>query len=104
MVFDINKTMDEMFTAMSGKISDKSPEVQNCIKKALNDEKEALINISKARIKNEITDEDVQSHLDDEKIALEGALLACNVKAKEMAQSAAGASMNVLKSAIAAVL
>ena len=57
-----------------------------------------------ARKNNEIGDEDVKSQLDDEKVALEVALLACKVKAKAMIQNAVNAAIKVLKAAIDVIL
>lgn len=100
MSFDIEGTIGDMATAISGVVSDEWSGVEACVKKALNDEKEALENIAKARIDNEIDDEDLKSHLEDEKVVLEAALLACKVKAKILVQNAANSAMDVLKEAI----
>lgn len=100
MSFDIEGTIGDMAAAISGIISDEWSGVGTCVKKALDDEKEALANIAKARIDNEIDDEDLKSHLEDEIVVLEAALLACNVKAKIMIQNAANSAMDVLKEAI----
>ncbi|VAW94900.1 hypothetical protein MNBD_GAMMA22-1674 [hydrothermal vent metagenome] len=96
MEFDIEKSLKDMNAAASGVILDKSPQVQDCIKKALEEEKQALLNIAKARLSNQINDDDVNSQLEDEKIALEAAMLACQVKSKELAQSGANAAINSL--------
>jgi hypothetical protein len=100
MAFNIDKTMGDMFDAMSGSISEKSPEIEACLKQALEVQKDALAKISLARIVNEINDDEVTSQLEDEKVALEVALLACSVKSKGIAQDATDASINVFKSAI----
>lgn len=104
MSFDIEKTLGDMTAAISGVISSEWPNVQACISKAMDDEKVAFADIAKARLDNEIDDEDMQSQLEDEKVALEAALLACQVKAKAMAQKAANAAVDVLKAAIKAAL
>ena len=104
MAFDIDQTISDMASAISGVITDEWPAVKECVEKALDDEKEALLDIAQARINNEITDDDVKSNLEDEKVVLEAALLACQVKAKVMAQNAVNAAINVLKTAIKAAL
>ena len=104
MSFDIEGTIGDMTSAISAVISDEWPGVEGCVKKALDDEKDALADIAKARIDGEIDDEDLISQIEDEKVALEAAMLACNVKAKIMAQNAANSAMDVLKEAIKVVL
>ena len=74
MSFNLENTITDMTSAISGIVSNEWPGIKDCIKKAL----------------------------DDEKIALEAALLACKVKAKVMAQNAANAAIDVLKEAIKA--
>lgn len=100
MSFDIEGTIGDMVAAISGVISDEWSGVEACVKQALNDEKGALENIAKARIDNEINDDDLKSHLEDEIVVLEAALLACKVKAKILVQNAANSAMDVLKEAI----
>ena len=100
MSFDIEKIIGDMISAVSSVTSDEWPGVEECVKKAFNEEKDALADIAKARLKKEIDDEDMKSHLEDEKVALEAALLACQVKAKLMAQNAANAAVDVFKDAI----
>ena len=93
-------TIGDMTAAISGIISDEWSGVEGCVKKALADEKDALADIAKARIDGEIDDEDLKSHLEDEKVVLEAALLACKVRAKIMVQNAANSAIDVLKEAI----
>lgn len=104
MSFNIENTIKDMASAISGIISGDWPDIKDCVEKALDDEKEALSDIAEARLNDDIDDEDMKSHLDDEKIALEAALLACKVKAKVMAQNAANAAIDVLKQAIKAAI
>lgn len=104
MAFDIDETINGMMSAVSGVISDEWPGVKDCVKNAFEDEKDALSDIAEARINNEINDDDVESNLEDEKVALEAALLVCQVKGKVMAQNAANAAINVLKEAIEVAL
>ena len=100
MSFNIENTIKDMTSAISGVISGEWPGIKDCVEKAIDNEKEALSDIAEARLNGDIDDEDMKSHLDDEKIALEAALLACKVKAKVMAQKAANAAIEVLKEAI----
>jgi hypothetical protein len=104
MSFDIEGTIEDMVSAVSGVISGEWPEVKDCVKQALEDEKEALEEIAKARINGEIDDEDMKSQLEDEKVALEAALLACQVKAKAAAQKAVNAAVDVFRNAVSAAI
>lgn len=104
MSFDINQTAQDMLKAASAILSDDWPAIESCVKKALQEQKDALADIANARIKNEINDEDVQSQLDDEKLALQAAMLACQVQAKVAVQKAANAAIDVLGQAIKAAL
>lgn len=104
MSFDIDSTVDGMLAAVSGVISGEWQGVKACVEKAFADEKDALADIADARVTGDIDDEDMKSQLEDEKIVLEAALLACRVKAKVMAQNAANAAIDSLKAAIQAAL
>ena len=104
MSFDIDGAVNDMLSAASGVISGEWPGVKDCVKKALDDEKAALADIANARKTGDIDDDDLKSQLEDEKVALEAALLVCKVKTKVMAQNAANAAINSLKAAIDAVI
>ena len=104
MSFDIDSAVNDMLSAASGVISGEWPGVKDCVKKALDDEKVALTDIANARKAGDIDDDDLKSQLEDEKVALEAALLVCKVKTKVMAQNAANAAINSLKAAIDAVI
>ena len=104
MEFDIDKTLGDMLDAISGVITEDWPKVKSCVNRALQDEKDALEAMAKARLDGEIDDEDMKSQLADEKEALKAALLVCKIKAKAMAQKAANAAIEVLAGAIKAAL
>ncbi len=104
MSFDIDATSKDMINAISGVISGEWEGVKDCVEKAMKEEKEALSDIAKARLDEDINDEEMKSQLEDEKVALEAALLVCKVKAKVMAQNAANAAITVLKDAINAAI
>ncbi|MGD2119530.1 MAG: hypothetical protein PVG66_14305 [Chromatiales bacterium] len=104
MSFDIDKTIGDMLSAASDVISGDWPHVKDCIEQAFKAEKDALKEIAEARIDGLIDDDDMKSQLEDEKVALEAALLACRVRAKIMAQNAINAAINVFKEAISLAL
>jgi len=96
MEIDIDKTLADMFEGMSG-ILLLSPDIQDCVKQALAKEKDVLSDIANKRKNNEITDENVESHLQDEKLVLEAALLACKVKAGVKVLDAADNAISIFK-------
>ena len=104
MDFDIKQTLDDMKNAIAGVVTDEWPKVETCIRKALDEERDALDEIAQARLANEINDDEMKSELDDEKETLQAVLLACKVKAIVMAQKAANAAIKVLTDAINAAL
>lgn len=104
MAFNIDQTIDDMLAAIAGVVTGEWPKVEACARKALKDEKDAIEQIAQARISGEINDDDMKSQLDDEKEALKAALLVCQIKAKVMAQKAANAAIDALKTAIEAAL
>jgi hypothetical protein len=104
MAFDSSQVLRDMAAAAESVISGDWPKVQDCVKQALKDQEEALQDIAEARLKKELTDDELHSQLEDEKATLEAALLACRVRAKAMAQEAANAAIQVLEKAIKAAL
>ena len=104
MAFDADKTLQGMIKAISGVLTGEWTTIKACVQSALEYEKDAISDIAQARIKNEINDEDMKRHLDNEKLALESALLACQVKAKMADQNADNDAIDVLNKAIKAAL
>ena len=104
MSFDVEATFEDMVAAVSGVLSGEWPELKDCVEKALDDEKEALETIALMRLAGDIDDEDLKSNLDDEKVVLEAALLACKVRAKVVAENAVNAAIDVLNKAIMAAI
>lgn len=104
MAFNIETTIEDMAGAISGVMAGEWGGIKDCVQQALKEEKEALADIADARVAGDINDAEMKSQLEDEKVALEAALLACRVKAKVAAQNAANAAIDVLKSAIKAAL
>lgn len=104
MAFDMKKTLDDMLGAIAGVLTGEWPKIKSCVEKALQDEKAALQEIADARLRGEITDDEMRSELDDEALALKAALLSCQVQAKAMVQEAANAAIAVLTDAIKTAL
>jgi len=104
MAFDMEKTLDDMIDAIAGVVAGEWPRIKTCVEQALRTEKEALEAIAEARLSGEIDDAELESQLEDEKDALQAALLVCQIRTKVMAQKAANAATEVLTTAIEAAL
>lgn len=104
MAFDFDQTLSNMLGAISDAVAADWSKVKSCIDQALQDEKDALEQIARARLDGEIDDKELQSQLGDEKTVLKAALLVCKIKTKAMAQKGANAAIKVLKEAIKAAL
>lgn len=104
MVFDIGEVLDGMLGAAGEVLSVEWPKVQGCAKTAFEEERDVLEAIAKARLEDEIDDDEMKSQLEDEKETLQAALLVCRVKGKIAAQKAANAAIKVLSDAIKAAL
>lgn len=100
MSLNIDNTLESMALAIKDVISSESPALRDCIRKALDDERQALQDIASARLAGEITDEDMQSQLEDEEAALRAVLLACQVRSKAIIQKAANAAIKVFTDAV----
>lgn len=104
MAFDLAGTLKSMADAARGVIAEDWPKVKGCVQQALKDQEDALKDIADASIEGGLTEEEIQSELDDEKKTFAAALLACDVKVKATAQKAANAAFQVLEQAIKAAL
>lgn len=104
MAFDIGAVLKDMLTAAGDVLKDEAPKIKQCLKAAIEAEKDALDDIAKARLAKEITAKEMQSQLRDEKDALKAALLVCQVKSKVAAQKAANAAAAVFEGAVKAAL
>lgn len=104
MAFDIQDVWKKMLSAVSSVLSSELPKVQDCVKAALEEERDALQAIAMARLNGEINDAEMQSQLEDEKDVLKVSLLACQVQGKMAAQEAINAAAHVLSDAVRTAL
>jgi len=104
MAFDIGAVLKDMTSAAGDVLAKEGPKVKGCVKTAIQQEKDALNAIAKARLKDEIDAEDMKSQIADEKEALKAALLVCQVKGKVAAQKAANAAIKVFTNAVKVAL
>lgn len=104
MSFDINKTLQDMIAAIKGVVKDDWEDIEGYAKQIIEGEKQTLEELAKLRIKDDITDDELKSELDDEKKTVEAQLKALTVLNKAMAQKAANAALDVLFKAIKGIL
>jgi hypothetical protein len=104
MAFDIGAVLKDMLSAAGDVLKDEALNVKQCLKAAIEAEKDALDEIGKARLAKKITAKEMQSQLADEKDALKAALLVCQVKSRMVAQKAANAAADVFANAVKAAL
>ena len=100
MAFNASETLRDMLAAAKDVVAGEWPKIKDCAEEALKEQEDALKEIAAARLKGELTDEEVKSQLEDEQETFEAALLACEVKTKAAAQRAANAAFKVLEEAI----
>ncbi|MBI4654420.1 MAG: hypothetical protein HY752_05445 [Nitrospirae bacterium] len=100
MGFDIDKTLNEMAKAIGAIFTGEWPKVKDCVENVLKDERKALADIAKARLSDNINDDELKSQLEDEQATLEAALLVCGLKAKAMVQKAINAALKVFEDAV----
>src|SRR5258705_11023851 len=104
MAFDIGAVLGDMASAAGDVLAGEGPKVNSCIKAAIEEGKDALEAIAKARLDEEIDDADMKSQITDEKESLTAALLACEGKSKMAVQKAATASTKEFIAGVKAAL
>jgi hypothetical protein len=104
MNFDIDAVLRDMTKAIQGVVRDDWENVGGYAKQILQNEKEALRELSEARISGAITDAELEQELEDEKATIEAEFKAVQVMAKVMAERAANAALDVLYKAIRAAI
>ena len=104
MSFDIDLVLGDMLSAMKDSVDADWDDIKGYAKQVLENEKEALADLAEQRIRGEITEEELQSELEDEKDTVEAEMKAIQVITKAMAQRAANAAIDVLFKAIKAAL
>jgi len=100
MAFNFENTFRDMVRAGKEIIEGDLPDLKAKLEEILNNEKTMLKEIAEARISGEITDEDLLSQIEDEKITMENGILMLEVEAKVTLQNSINTAINVLNSAI----
>jgi len=101
---DITTLLADMLLAMKNEVKKDWKEVQSTAKDFLERRKARLEMVIDFRVKGEITQEEFESRMSDEKSIMESELLAMKVISKAVAQKAANAAIEVLEKAVKAAI
>ena len=104
MAFDINKILSDMMSAAFGAAEKDIGEIPEYLKTVFENEKEALRDLTEARLTKQISEKEFLHELEREKVILETELLTASIMTKAIAQKAINAAMDVLKSAVKAII
>jgi hypothetical protein len=100
MEFDIKATLGDMLNAVKSVVSGEWPKVRDCIRRALEEEKDFLQSLAEARLAGEIDDDMLGAQLRDERETLEAVLAVCQLMGKKLAQDAANAAINAFNNSV----
>ncbi len=98
--FNINDTIKDMLSAAKGEIKKGWKEVKATAENFMERRKSRMGLLATDRISGRITDSDLVSFLDDEKLLFKSELDAMEVIAEAIAQRAANAALDILYTAI----
>ncbi|MCP4667297.1 MAG: hypothetical protein GY849_13125 [Deltaproteobacteria bacterium] len=100
MDFDIDRVIQDMIVAVVGVVKEEHGDISRYAKEIIEAEKETMTELSELRINGEITDDEFQSELEDEKDTLVAQLKAVAVMELAMTQKAVNAAIDVLVKAV----
>jgi hypothetical protein len=104
MSFNIDTTLEDMAAAVKAIVDKDQHKIKGYAKQIFDEEKQTLSQIALLRLSGQITDEEFQSEIEDEKDTVRAQLLALKVLNKATAQKAANAALDVLYKAVIASL
>ena len=104
MTFNINSALSDMLAAMKGKLDGDWDSVKFTAHQFLERHKQRLKLLADLRISGDIPEITFQARLTDEKIFIEVELNVMEIVSKSMAQNAANAAINALKTAVSLAL
>lgn len=104
MSFDIDAVIGDMLAAVKDSVDADWDDIKGYAKQILENEKEALAELAEQRLRGEITEDELNSELEDEKDTVEAEFKAIQVMTKAMAQRAANAVIDVLFNAVKAAI
>ena len=104
MAFDINETLAEMLSKIKDVASDEWDDIKIVTGQFLENKKIRLEMYAKFRLNGDITQEEFEKHLEDEKLITESELHAIAVMKKATAQKIANAMIDTLNNAVRTAL
>lgn len=104
MNFNIEQTLKEMLTVMSGVAKEHWKDVEAVSVNFFNRKKDRLEMLAKMRISGEITQARFESRLEDEKLILEAELNAIAVMSKAITQKAVNGAIDVLQKTVEKII
>lgn len=104
MKFDINETLFQMLGAIKQTVGENWPEVKSAMNDFFQGRRTRLELLADFRIKNQITEVEFQSRLEDEKLLLNSELHVIAIISKAVAQKAANAAIDILNKAVKALI
>lgn len=100
MKFDIDEVLADMLSAIKETVEDNWDVVKSTANQFLQRKKERLELLAQLRIEGDLSQKKFESRLKDEKLIAEAELHAIAVISKAIAQKAANAAIDVLKTAV----
>lgn len=100
MKFDIDKVITDMSAAVKDSVGKDWNDVKDIANQFLQNNKERLKMIAELRLNGELTQEEFESRLIDNKLVMEAELNAIAVLSKAIAQNAVNAAIDVLIKAV----
>ena len=104
MSFDIENVLKDMATAINESVKDDIGEIKDYANTILENEKESLKELGKARVLGQISDEVFDSEIKREKKVVETELLTIQIMTEAAAQKAVNAAIEVFVSAVRAAI
>ncbi len=104
MKFDIKTGLRDMLDAVRGAVGGEWPQLRDCVRHALEDERDFLQALAEARLAGEIDDDTLASQLRNECAALEAVMRVCQPVSGKLARDAANAAIEAFNGAVTTAL
>jgi hypothetical protein len=104
MSFDINTVLGDMVDSVKGIVADDAGKIGGYAKTIMENEKESLEELAKARLFGEISEDELKEEIEREKMVVEAELLTLEIMTKATAQRAVNAAMEIFVKAIKVAL
>jgi hypothetical protein len=104
MNFNFDAVATDMLSAMKGILSDNWPKVESIAKQFMQNREKRLEMVAESYLKGEITQQKLESRLQDEMDIFEAEIAALKVVSKALAQKAINTAINILLKALKAAI